>query len=310
MAQKHREQMIERLKQGSLDILVATDVAARGLDVERISHVVNYDIPYDTEAYIHRIGRTGRAGRQGDAILFVAPRERRMLNAIEKATRQKIELLKLPSTEMVNNKRIAAFKQGISDTLAAGELDFMQSLLEQYQQEHDVPALEIAAALARISIGDRPLLLPPEKKKPASRPAESKGESRAEPRPGKERSESRQGKPNQRKPQTRPPRGMERFRLEVGHQHDVKPGNIVGAIANEAGLDAQHIGHIDIHTEFSLVDLPIGMPKEVFQDLRKARVCGQRLNLSRLEEPGNKTKGGVKKKKDRHKAKKRKKTDR
>jgi ATP-dependent RNA helicase DeaD len=302
MAQKHREQMIERLKQGSLDILVATDVAARGLDVERISHVVNYDIPYDTEAYIHRIGRTGRAGRHGDAILFVAPRERRMLNAIEKATRQKIELLKLPSTEMVNNKRIAAFKQSISDTLAAGELDFMQSLLEQYQQEHDVPALEIAAALASISIGDRPLLLPPEKKKPARRPAESK--------PRKERGESRQGKPNQRKPRPRPPEGMKRFRIEVGHQHDVKPGNIVGAIANEAGLDAQHIGHIDIHPEFSLVDLPIGMPKEVFQDLGKTRVCGQRLNLSRLEEPGNKTKGGGKKKKGRHKEKKRKKTDR
>ena len=302
MAQKNREQMIERLKQGSLDILVATDVAARGLDVERISHVVNYDIPYDTEAYIHRIGRTGRAGRHGDAILFVAPRERRMLNAIEKATRQKIELLKLPSTEMVNNKRIAAFKQSISDTLAAGELDFMQSLLEQYQQEHDVPALEIAAALASISIGDRPLLLPPEKKKPARRPAESK--------PRKERGESRQGKPNQRKPRPRPPGGMERFRIEVGHQHDVKPGNIVGAIANEAGLDAQHIGHIDIHPEFSLVDLPIGMPKEVFQDLGKTRVCGQRLNLSRLEEPGNKTKGGGKKKKGRHKEKKRKKTDR
>ena len=294
MAQKQREQMVERLKQGSLDVLVATDVAARGLDVERISHVVNYDIPYDTEAYIHRIGRTGRAGRQGDAILFVAPRERRMLAAIEKATRQKIEPLTLPSTEMVNNKRIAAFKQSISDTLAAGELDFMQSLLEQYQQEHDVPALEIAAALARMSIGDRQLLLPPEKNKPAHR----KVKTGAGPGPRKER-----GEPRQRKPQTRPPRGMERYRIEVGHQHDVKPGNIVGAIANEAGLDAQHIGHIDIHTEFSLVDLPIGMPKEVFQALRKARVCGQRINISRLEQPGKKKKGG-------HKPKKRKKTER
>ncbi|MCP4406660.1 MAG: DEAD/DEAH box helicase [Gammaproteobacteria bacterium] len=282
MAQKHREQMIERLKRGSLDILVATDVAARGLDVERISHVVNYDIPYDAEAYIHRIGRTGRAGRQGDAILFVAPRERRMLNAIERATRQKIERLELPSTEMVNNKRIANFKQSISDTLAAGELDFMQSLVEQYQQEHDVPALEIAAALAKMTIGDRQLLLKPEK--PASR-------ARAERKPRQERA-----KPHQRKPQTRPTRpakGLEQFRIEVGHQHEVKPGNIVGAIANEAGLDAQHIGHIDIHTEFSLVDLPKGMPNEVFQDLRKAWVCGQRLNISRMEQAGKK-KGGHK----------------
>ncbi len=288
MAQKHREQMVERLKQGSLDILVATDVAARGLDVSRISHVVNYDIPYDTEAYIHRIGRTGRAGRRGDAILFVAPRERRMLNAIEKATRQKIEPLELPSTEMVNNKRIADFKQSISDTLAAGELDFMQSLLEQYQQEHDVPALEIAAALAKMFIGDRSLLLPPEKEKPA-RPS-------AAPRQRKEKAE-----PRQRGPQTRSPKGMERFRIEVGQKHDVKPGNIVGAIANEAGLDAQHIGHIDIHTEFSLVDLPIGMPNEVFQGLKKTWVCGQRLNISRLEQPGVKKKAGAKRKKARNK---------
>jgi len=299
MAQKSREQMVERLKKGSLDILVATDVAARGLDVDRISHVVNYDIPYDTEAYIHRIGRTGRAGRQGDAILFVAPRERRMLNAIEKATRQKIEPLELPSTEMVNNKRIADFKQSISDTLAAGELDFMQSMLEQYQQDHDVPALEIAAALAKMSIGDRQLLLKPEKEKPVrSRPEPKQRKERGGPDQPTKRDESRQ-----RKPQARPAKGMERFRIEVGYQHEVKPGNIVGAIANEAGLDAQHIGHIDIHTEFSLVDLPTGMPNDIFQDLRKTWVCGQRLNISRLEEPGSTKKG-------RRKAAKRKKTDR
>jgi ATP-dependent RNA helicase DeaD len=284
MVQKQREQMVERLKKGSLDILVATDVAARGLDVDRISHVVNYDIPYDTEAYIHRIGRTGRAGRQGDAILFVAPREQRMLGAIEKATRQKIERLELPSTEMVNNKRIADFKQSISDTLAAGELEFMQGLLEQYQQEHDVPALEIAAALAKMTIGDRQLLLKPEKERPAHTASDSK--------PRKQR-----GERSTTKPQTRPAKGMERFRIEVGHMHDVKPGNIVGAIANEAGLDGEHIGHIDIHNEFSLVDLPRGMPNEVMQDLRKARVCGQRLNISRLDQPARKKKSDYKTKK-------------
>jgi ATP-dependent RNA helicase DeaD len=288
MVQKQREQMVERLKQGSLDILVATDVAARGLDVGRISHVVNYDIPYDAEAYIHRIGRTGRAGRKGDAILFVAPRERRMLGVIEKATRQKIEPLELPTTEMVNNRRIAAFKQTISDTLAAGELDFMQGLVEQYQQEHDVPAVEIAAALARISIGDRPLLLQPDKEKPAHA------------RPGKEQRRERR-EAGERKPQKRPGKGMERFRIEVGYRHGVKPGNIVGAIANEAGLDSQHIGHIDIHAEYSTVDLPLGMPREVFQDLRKTRVCGQRLNISRPGKPGKQGKGG-------HKGKKQKKT--
>lgn len=269
MAQKQREQIVERLKQGSLDVLVATDVAARGLDVERISHVVNYDIPYDSEAYIHRIGRTGRAGRQGDAILFVAPRERRMLNTIEKATRQRIEPLQLPTTEMVNNKRIADFKQRISDTLASGELEFMRSLLEQYQQEHDVPALDIAAALAQLTMGDQPLLL-----KEAERPVPVQQEQKT----GGNRGEGRG-----RKTKSRPGKGMERFRIEVGHQHDAKPGNIVGALANEAGLDAKHIGHIDIHQDYSLVDLPSGMPNELFHDLKKVWVCGQRLNISRLE---------------------------
>jgi ATP-dependent RNA helicase DeaD len=252
MAQKHREQTVERLKKGSLDILVATDVAARGLDVDRISHVINYDVPYDTEAYIHRIGRTGRAGRRGDAILFVAPRERRMLSAIEKATRQKIEQMVLPTTEVVNNKRIADFKQKITDTLSLGELGFMQGLVEQYRQEHDVPAVEIAAALAKMTIGDKPMLLGPDK--------------------------------NTGKAKMKPIRdvagGAERYRVEVGHVHGVKPGNIVGAIANESGLDGEHIGSIEILAEYSLVDLPKGMPKDIFMDLKKTRICGQAMNIS------------------------------
>jgi ATP-dependent RNA helicase DeaD len=252
MAQKHREQTVERLKKGSLDILVATDVAARGLDVDRISHVINYDVPYDTEAYIHRIGRTGRAGRRGDAILFVAPRERRMLAAIEKATRQKIEQMVLPSTEVVNNKRIADFKQKITDTLGLGELGFMQGLVEQYRQEHDVPAVEIAAALAKMTFGDKPMLLGPDK--------------------------------NTGKAKLQPLRdvagGAQRYRIEVGHVHGVKPGNIVGAIANEAGLDGEHIGSIEIAAEYSLVDLPAGMPKDILKDLQKARICGQAMKIS------------------------------
>ncbi len=252
MAQKHREQTIERLKKGSLDILVATDVAARGLDVDRISHVINYDVPYDTEAYIHRIGRTGRAGRRGDAILFIAPRERRMLSAIEKATRQKIEQMVLPSTEVVNNKRIADFKQNITDTLAIGELGFMQGLVEQYRQEHDVPAVEIAAALAKMTIGDKPMLLGPDK---------NTGKARM-------------------KPLRDAGGAAERYRIEVGHVHGVKPGNIVGAIANESGLDGEHIGSIKIEAEFSLVDLPAGMPKDIFNDLKKVRICGQAMNIS------------------------------
>jgi ATP-dependent RNA helicase DeaD len=274
MAQAHREQTIERLKKGSLDILVATDVAARGLDVDRISHVVNYDIPYDTEAYIHRIGRTGRAGRSGEAILFVAPRERRMLAAIERATRQKITRLELPTTETVNNKRIADFKQKISDTLAAGEITFMQNLVEQYRDEHDVPALEIAAALAKMSIGDKSLLLAPDKERPVRH-------SRDE-RPQRHSKDDR--RPRDNKPRNRAlpelDSDKERYRIEVGHEHDVKPGNIVGAIANEAGLAGEHIGHISIEQSYSLVDLPSGMPRDILMDLKKVRVCGRPMKIA------------------------------
>ncbi len=283
MAQPHREQMVGRLKSGALDILVATDVAARGLDVDRISHVINYDIPYDTEAYVHRIGRTGRAGRQGDAILFVAPRERRMLGAIERATRQKIEPLDLPSTETVNNKRIANFKQKITDTLASSDLAFMHGILEQYQQEHDVPALDIAAALANISLGERPLLMKPEKKR-SERSAKEAGKRSER---GERSKRGERGEPRRQKPRSAAAADTEQFRLEVGHEHGVLPSNIVGAIANEAGLDAQHIGHIDIQADFSTVELPTGMPKEVFRDLRKVWVCGRQLQISRLgEAPG------------------------
>jgi len=285
MAQKDRERMIARLKKGSLDILVATDVAARGLDVDRISHVINFDIPSDAEAYIHRIGRTGRAGRRGDAILFVAPREQRMLGVIERATRQKIEPLQLPTTEVVNNQRIAKFKQKISDTLAAGELAFMQGLIEQYQQEHDVPAVEIAAALAQLSIGDQPLLMKPDRKRPdrAERGGRADGK----------RHRDRDGE-RPRKGGSRSDLDSERYRIEVGHDHGVKPGNIMGAIANEAGIDGAHIGHIDIQSEYSLVDLPVGMPREVFNDLRKTRVCGQALMISREGDEVPAARGGGK----------------
>jgi ATP-dependent RNA helicase DeaD len=221
MPQAQREQMIERLKNGKLDILVATDVAARGLDVDRISHVINYDIPYDAEAYIHRIGRTGRAGRSGEAILFVAPRERRMLYVIEKATRQKIEQLQLPTTETVNNKRIADFKQKISDTLAGGDLAFMQGLVEQYRQEHDIPALEIAAALARMSLGDKPMLLSPDK---ADHTSKAKDKGRREQRSGKpdgQRGSERPAPGKKRRSEKVPAANQQRYRIEVGHQHGV-----------------------------------------------------------------------------------------
>jgi len=271
MAQKDRERKITQLKNGKLDLLVATDVAARGLDVDRISHVLNFDIPHDTEAYIHRIGRTGRAGRTGDAILFVAPREQRMLRAIEQATRQEIAQLELPSTERVNNKRIADFKQSISDTLAVGELDFMQNLLEQYQQEHAIPAITVAAALAKMTLGDAPLLLQPDP------PASTRFSREKEPRQQRE-GKGKQGPKKEGKPKLFG--GMQTYRISVGRKDGVKPGNIVGAITNEAGLDGQHIGNISIENTYCLVDLPAGMPDDILNGLKSVKVCGKRMDIA------------------------------
>ena len=279
IAQNQRERTIQNLKNGKIDILVATDVAARGLDVNRISHVVNYDIPYDTEAYVHRIGRTGRAGRTGDAILFVAPREKRLLSAIEKATRKKIELMELPSTEIINDKRIAKFKQRITDTLANEDLTLFSQLIEQYQQEHNIPAVDIGAALAKLMQGDTPLLL---QNKPQRKP--DRKNERNKKQENKEPGKSRSKKERTAQSSESPEEGMQRFRIEVGHDHDVKPGNIVGAIANEAGLESKYIGHIKIFDAYSLVDLPEGMPKEIFKDLKKTWVAGQQLRISHVSE--------------------------
>ena len=270
LAQNQREKTIAKLKNGQLDILVATDVAARGLDVQRISHVINYDIPYDTEAYVHRIGRTGRAGRTGDAILFVAPREKRMLSAIERATKQRIELMEMPSTEMINDKRVDRFKQQITDTLANEELEFYTKIIEQYETEHDVPAIEVAAALAKLVQGDQPLLL----KKPA----------KTRDRSDRGRDPGREGGSTRRKGGSAIQGNMQRYRIEVGKNHGAKPGNIVGAIANEAGLNGKEIGQIDMHDDFSIVDLPKGMPDEVFQGLQATRVAGQKLSIAPVKE--------------------------
>jgi ATP-dependent RNA helicase DeaD len=336
--QKQREKMVQSLKDGRIDILVATDVAARGLDVERISHVLNYDIPYDTESYVHRIGRTGRAGRSGEAILFVSPRERGMLGAIERATRQKIEPMQLPSVDAVNEKRVAKFLGKIGGALESSDLSVFRELVERYEREHNVPAVEIAAALAHLVQGKTPLLLEPaperskaayEARTPQERPGRARPERTARadderyprapqterrpaPRVADRSQASEPGAPAVHK--SRPPRldvntgeamfagedapvarrakkaagepevGMETFRIEVGHQHGVQPGNIVGAIANEADLESRYIGRIDIREDHSLVDLPEGMPREVLEILKKARVAGRPLRMSRAGE--------------------------
>jgi ATP-dependent RNA helicase DeaD len=374
MNQALREKTIERLKGGTLDVVVATDVAARGLDVERISHVVNYDIPYDTEAYVHRIGRTGRAGRKGEAILFVAPRERRMLAAIERATGQKIAPMQLPSRADIAGRRIEQFKQLITDTLDGQELGFFEELVEGYQSERNTGLAEIAAALAYLVQRERPLReqLPAEAPPHAqpvgpapgkARPARpSQGATAGQPRPARSqqaardtrREERRRERPREVTPPVQPRRardeagsrqerlheppaarphpareqaprrdhaaegraapararladptvratrpgkdvsraapraepGTVRYRLEVGRAHGAEPRHIVGAIANEAGLDSRYIGHLTIHDEYSTVDLPEGMPKDIYQHLRKVRVRGHQLQLSVLGESG------------------------
>lgn len=440
--QQQRERTIAALKSGKIDIVVATDVAARGLDVERISHVVNYDVPYDSESYIHRIGRTGRAGRSGDAILFIAPRERNMLRIIERATRQQIAQMNLPSVAAVNEQRVARFKQRIADALSEGEAEAFRGIVEEFQAEHNVSPVDIAAALASLLQGATPLLLPERPEPDANgwarrddsrdrgrngdrgRPHDGGGSShfgRRDGRPHRDdagqdargprgshdrddrrpapaefaadgnvgeqhpRRDNEQprgdtgpsahalggddrrpvltefaadggaghqpvrrdtdqprdnagqspsvrggddrrpaitefaadGEPGQQPvredaeqprddagssgggrdsrkrddgPADRPRRhrkdddvGFETFRLEVGHAHGVKPGNIVGAIANEAGLEGRHIGQVVIRDDHSFVDLPEGMPREIFRNLQKVRVVGQELRISRVD---------------------------
>ncbi|MHB1871250.1 MAG: DEAD/DEAH box helicase, partial [Steroidobacteraceae bacterium] len=281
--QQQRERTITRLKAGQVDIVVATDVAARGLDVERISHVVNYDIPYDSQTYVHRIGRTGRAGRNGEAILFVAPRERNMLRIIERATRLPIERMELPSVADVNEQRIVKFKETLVNAVRSGEGQIFQPLIEQLEREQNLPAVELAAALASLLQGPAPFLLTPipAASHPESSPEWAQGES--ERGTGSSTRDDRQA--SSPKPRHKAPKGIrfDTYRIEVGHAHGIQPGNIVGAIANEAGIDGRNIGHIDIREDHSFVDLPVGMPEEVFDNLRAVRVRGTELRISRVE---------------------------
>jgi ATP-dependent RNA helicase DeaD len=328
IAQAQRERTVGRLKSGQIDIVVATDVAARGLDVERVSHVVNFDIPYDPESYVHRIGRTGRAGRSGEAILFVAPRERNMLRIIERATRQPIEPMQLPTIADVNEQRVARFNARIADTLAAEDLSGFRDLVASFEQQHNVPLIDIAAALAVIAQGGKPLLLE-EPVAPAERRRERTDEKRPpreergkrerreraagseaiehRERPARDPHHERRHRVDDSRPERAPrgerferahdesqPRlarrerenagpepGMETFRIEVGLVHGVRPSNIVGAIANESGLDGRDIGRVVIREDHSFVDLPEGMPKDVFRALQKVWVSGQKLQISR-----------------------------
>lgn len=279
ISQNLRERTVERIKKGQIDILVATDVVARGLDVERVSHVVNYDIPYDTESYVHRIGRTGRAGRTGTAILFVAHRERRMLQAIERATRQPIERMQLPTASDINTQRINRFKQRITDTLDNEELDFFIELVESYQKEHAAEPLKVAAALAHMAQGKTPLLLSEMEVRQERRERREGREERAPRAPRKQRPVTLEALPLKDNPDVK----MQRYVVSVGYSDGVKPGNIVGAIANEADIESRYIGHIEIFDEYATVDLPADMQKAAIEKLSKTRICGQRAQVKVLE---------------------------
>jgi ATP-dependent RNA helicase DeaD len=274
-----REQTINRLKAKRIDILVATDVAARGLDVERISHVINYDVPHDAEAYIHRVGRTGRAGRDGETILFLSQHDRGMLRVIERATRQKITKLELPRTKQINEKRIASFKQKIMDVIVKGKLDIYRKMVLEMQVDNELDPFDIAAAAACMSQGNKPLLLMDK-----ALPVKSKSEYHKFDKKYTNSKSSSERYSNSK---------MTKYRVEVGHVHGVKPGNLLGAIANEVGLDGKDIGKINIRDKFSIVDLPVDISSEILKELHTVKVSGQQLRIS-LDSYTGKDHGGKK----------------
>ena len=259
-----RERTIASLRDGGLDILVATDVAARGLDVERVSHVLNYDIPHDTESYVHRIGRTGRAGRTGAALLFVSPRERHLLKAIEKATRQKLTEAQLPTVEDVNAQRVARFRDTITEALSAPGIEVFRRIIEDYERDNNVPMADIAAALATASRDGEEFLMAPE-------PPEPRVRQSAERDHGHDRGDRRASK--------QPGKGLATYRIDVGKRHKVGPGHIVGAIANEGGLHRSDFGHITIRPDFSLVELPAKLAAKTIKALEHTRISGVLINL-------------------------------
>ncbi|QGZ41002.1 ATP-dependent RNA helicase CsdA [Pseudoduganella flava] len=285
MQQAARERTIGQLKEGKIDILVATDVAARGLDVERISHVVNYDVPYDAESYTHRIGRTGRAGRSGEAILFITPRERNLLKTIERATRQPIKPMDLPTIQAVNDVRVAKFKDQITEILAAGGLEQYRTLVEEYEREHDVPAADIAAALALLARGNTPLLLDKKAEKGWHDGDKPQREREERVRPDREPREPRPERARKERIAREPEPGMATYRIEVGYEDGVKPGNIVGAIANEGGVDSQYIGRIEIFDDYTVLDMPADLPADVLGKLGDVRVAGRPMRIRREGEP-------------------------
>ena len=311
LSQALRERTINRLKKGQVDIVVATDVAARGLDVERISHVINFDIPYDNESYVHRIGRTGRAGREGKAILFITPKENRMLRSIEKSTRQVIKPMAMPSNEEVSGQRIQQFTEQLMKTMALPKLDKFRSLVQQLADENELDMGDIAAALAFENQKERPLFPKLETiVAPSSRDRDGgSGRDRIRDRGDRNKERGERKEHRGQRTEKRDTRGEHRnersdrpqrearakdadanrdgipmvtYRLEVGNNDKITPSNIVGAIANEADIESRFIGEIKLHDEYSTVDLPQGMPTELLNHLKKVRVCAKPMRISVL----------------------------
>ncbi len=296
--QSMREKVINRLKKGTIDIIVATDVVARGLDVERITHVINYDMPADNESYVHRIGRTGRAGRKGTAILFIPPNGRRQLQGIERATGQTIEPLVLPSPQDISEARINRFKEMVNETAVSQKLDFYEKIIADLEQENKLTLTEIAATMAFLVQRDRPLLVTPQSNIPDGKLGagsdrndrgdrnnnrRERGDRTRENRDRGDRTrENRDRSQGSKRKRGLTQAGMVTYRLDVGQTHGTEPKHIVGAIANEAGVESQYIQNIDISSNYSTVDLPEGMPKEIEKHLKGVRVMGQKLQLRKL----------------------------
>jgi ATP-dependent RNA helicase DeaD len=268
MPQKTRERTIDRLKNQRLDIVVATDVAARGLDVTRVSHVFNYDFPESSDSYIHRVGRTGRAGRKGEAILFVTPSQRGKLRMVERATKKKIEIVEPPSAKHLNAMRVRKLRDLVSKTISESDLSKFKSLIATHAEESGESMEDIAAALAFIGQRGNEFFSTDRPKRTRRERDDREGRDGRE---GRGRNSRRRGGP--------PEEGMARYRIEVGHRDRVKPGNIVGAVTNESGIEGQHIGPIRIYESHSTIDLPSGMPDDVRKILSQTRVMGRELQI-------------------------------
>lgn len=281
--QKQREITIEQIKNGKIDVVIATDVAARGIDVPRITHVVNYDIPYDNEAYVHRIGRTGRAGRSGKAILLVTPRERHLLRSIERSTGQAITESRLPTSEELTSRRLSQFRESILETLEAQDLTEFKELVSKVQTEANVDAEEVAAALAYLAQSDKPLFVSKDRllDEPISAGRGDRGDRGGRNERGGRRERGDRGERGPRRERSNEP--MDHYRVEVGRNDGVRPGDLVGAIANEAKMRSQHIGQITINDNHSYVQLPQNMSSKVSGLLKKVYVRNKPLNLSKVD---------------------------